>query len=541
MTVEDPHKSNFANRSFLLVEDFEAMRGILRDLLRRCGARRIEVAANAKDALALLQRNKCDIDVVLCDYNLGPGKNGQQLLAEARHEGLISAATIWIMVTAEKTTDMVMGAIEHQPDDYLLKPVTEAALQNRLEKLIKRKAALSDIAAAMRAGEYGKALELCKQRIAQDPGNPMEIMRLQAELLLLLGQPEQARLIFDAVLARRDVPWARLGLARLLIHAGDPGRARELLEQLIEDTPNYLESYDLLAQTHRRQGAWQDMQRVLTKAVEISPNSPQRQTALGESALRCEDLTVAEASFQKALKLAAQSSLKVPAPYLGLARVYSAQDKTGDALGLLSRLATDIEGDEATLQAKAEEVRVHHRAGNGELAAALTKEITERIQGGNQNLSPTATLDLAETFMLMGHKDTASNLLQFVVRNNHEDAELAGRVLEVFDQGGMGVEGQALVQSSRQQAIDAMNRGVQLASQGKLEEALAYLNQAKTLMPRNPRLLLNHSYVAISLLQKNGWRHDLESDARRSIATARQVAPGEKRCGELLAKLESLR
>lgn len=541
MAVADPHKSNFTNRSFLLVEDFEAMRCILRDHLRRCGARRIEVAANAKEALALMRRGMCDIDVVLCDYNLGPGKNGQQLLAEARHEGLVSAATIWIMVTAEKTADMVMGAIEHQPDDYLLKPVTEAALQTRLEKLIKRKAVLSEIAAAMRAREYGKALELCKKRIEQDSGNPMEIMRLQAELLLQLGQPEQARQIFNSILARRDIPWARLGLAKLLIHEGNVDQARELLERLIDDTPNYLESYDLLAQTYRRQGAWQDMQRVLGKAVEISPNSPQRQNALGESALRCEDLAIAEASFQKALKLSAQSALKVAAPYLGLARVYSSQHKTAEALGLLTQLAADIDGDEASLQAKAEEVRVHHGAGNTEAAAAATREIAERIEGGNQNLSPAATLDLAETFMLMGHKDTASNLLQFVVRNNHEDAELAAQVQDVFDKGGMGDEGRALVQSSRQQAIDAMNRGVQLASQGQLEEALAYLNQAKTLMPRNPRLLLNHSYVAISLLQKNGWRHDLEADARRSITTARQVAPGEKRCGELLAKLESLR
>lgn len=540
MAIEDPHKANFVNRSFLLVEDFEAMRGILRDLLRRCGARHIDLAANAKEALTLLRRRKNEIDVVLCDYHLGQGKNGQQLLAEARHEGLLSASTIWIMVTAEKTSDMVMSAVEHQPDDYLLKPVTEAALQSRLEKLIKRKLALSDIAAAMRAKEYVKALELCKKRIEQDPGNPMEIMRIQAELFLLLGQPDKARLIFDAILARRDVPWARLGLAKLLIQDGSQETAREMLERLIEDNPSLLESYDLLAHLHHRQGAWHDEQQVLHRAIKMSPNSPQRQTALGENALRCEDLELAEASFQKALTLAAQSALKVSAPYLGLARVYSAQNKAIDALKLLARLTADIDGDEIGLQAKTEELRVHHVAGNAEQAAAALKDITDRVHGGNHNLSPVATLDLAETIMGIGHKEMASGLLQFIVRNNHEDVELANRVVEIFDKGGMGDEGRSLVQSSRQQAVDAMNHGVQLASQGKLEEALAYLSQAKTLMPRNPRLLLNHSYVVISLLQKNGWRHDLDAEARRSITTARQIAPGEKRCGELLAKLESL-
>lgn len=540
MAVEEPGKANFATRSFLLIEDFEAMRSILRDLLRRCGARRIDVAANAKEAQQILRRSKGDIDVVLCDYHLGPGKNGQQLLAEARHDGLINTSTIWIMVTAEKTVEMVMGAFEHQPDDYLLKPVTEAALHTRLEKLIKRKAVLSGIAAAQRAKDYAKAIGLCHSALALDPGNPMEIMRIQAELYQLIGQADKARRIFEAILGRRDVHWARTGLAKIDIQEGHFGRARDQLEQLLADNPNCLEAYDVLAQAYRRQGAWHDAQRVLGDAVTVSPNSAQRQTALGECALRCEDMVIAEESFRKALKLSSQSAIKVPAPYLGLARVLTAQNKSGDALKLLAQLAGEIPGEESRLQAKAEEVRVHHAAGNPELAAAAAQEVTSAIQSGAHALSPGATLDLAETFMIMGNKTVASELLQFVVRNNHEDEALASRVLEVFETGGMGEEGRALVHSSRQQAVDAMDHGVKLASQGKFDEALEFLNQARALMPRNPRLLLNYSYVVISLLKNNGWRYDLATDARRAIATARQIVPGEKRCGELLAKLEAL-
>ncbi|MFZ4535822.1 tetratricopeptide repeat protein [Propionivibrio sp.] len=539
MSIEVLGKGVFANRSFLLVEDFEAMRVILRDLLRRCGARRIEVAANASEAMNILRRGKCD--VVLCDYHLGSGKNGQQLLAEARHEGLVNASNIWIMVTAEKTSEMVTVAVEHQPDNYLLKPVTQAALQSRLEKLITRKSALSNIAAAMRAKEYLKAVDLCKVRIKQDPGNSMEILRIKAGLYQLIGQPDKSRSIFDAILARHDVHWARFGLAKLHVLEGSLGRARDMLERLLEDNPSYLEAYDLLAHAYRRQGAWRDAQRVLTKAINASPNSPDRQNALGESALRCEDLNIAESAFKKALKLSAQSTLKTSAPYLGLARVFTAQSKPEEALKLLSQLANDIEGDEASLQGKAEEVRVHHASGNAKQAEAAAKEVTSRIQSGSQNLSPASTLDLAETFLLMGNKETACSLMQFVVRNNHENEELARRALEVFDKGGLGEEGRAMVQSSRQHATEAMNNGVRLASEGKLNEALEFLNQAKALMPRNPRLLLNHAYVVIALLQKNGWRHDMETDARRSITIARQIMPGEKRCGELLAKLESLR
>lgn len=540
MAVEEPGKVNFATRSFLLIEDFEAMRGILRDLLRRCGARRIDVAANAKEAQQVLRRCKGKVDVVLCDYHLGPGKNGQQLLAEARHDGLLNASTIWIMVTAEKTVDMVMGAFEHQPDDYLLKPVNEATLHTRLEKLIKRKAVLSGISAAKRAKDYAKAICLCQTALALDPGNPMEIMRIQAELYQLLGQTDKARRIFEAILGRRDVHWARTGLAKIDIQDGHFGRARDQLEQLLADNPNCLEAYDVLALAYQRQGAWCDAQRVLSDALDVSPNSAQRQTALGECALRCEDLPIAEEAFRKALKLSSPSAIKMPAPYLGLARVLTAQNKSGDALKLLAQLVSEVSGEESRLQAKAEEFRVHHALGNPALAATAAQEVTSAIRSGAHALSPSATLDLAETFMVMGNKTVASDLLQFVMRNNHEDETLASRVLKLFETGGMGEEGQALVHASRQQAVDALDHGVELASLGKFDEALDFLNQARALMPRNPRLLLNYSDVLISLLKKNGWRYDLASDARRAIATARQIVPGEKRCTELLAKLEAL-
>jgi hypothetical protein len=41
-------------------------------------------------------------DVVLCDYNLGDGKNGQQVLEETRVRNLMLPSSVWLMVSAEK-------------------------------------------------------------------------------------------------------------------------------------------------------------------------------------------------------------------------------------------------------------------------------------------------------------------------------------------------------------------------------------------------------------------------------------------------------
>lgn len=538
MLIDHCANNPFSTRRFLLVEDFDVMRGVLRSLLKRCGANQIDTAANAREALLHMQGSK--YDVVLCDFNLGPGKNGQNILEEARHDNLISHATIWIMITAEKTSDMVMGIAEHSPDDYLIKPIVEATLSNRLIKLIERKNALAEIAVAMRAKQYLQALDLCAKRLAQDKSNPIEVLRIQADLCQLTGKNEQAHAIYDALLARRSVPWAKLGMAKLSFHDKEYERARGLLEDLIAEHPNYIEAYDWLARVLHILGVNEAAERVLLRAATLSPNSATRQNALGNAALRCGHADIAEQAMRRAIKLGEQSALKSVDPYLGLARVHSASNRHQEALKVLGEVAKKFSTDEVKLQARVEEVRVLHLSGDAQGAAEVALDVITRVQGGKQNLSPGATIDLAETFMQMGNRDEASQLLQFVVSNNDEEEDIGLRAQAVFDRAGMGADGLALLGQSRQLARAAMNEGVGLLAAGKLPQALECMRAACAQMPRNPRALLNLAYVLIVMLEKNGWRRDIEDEARMTIVLARSIAPGKQRTGELLARLEAV-
>jgi DNA-binding response OmpR family regulator len=83
-------------------------------------------------------------DIILCDYNLGQGKDGQQVLEEARFREFMSPSTIFVMITAENTMDMFMGVLEYSPDDYLIKPFTKEALGKKLRDLIRKKENLKD-------------------------------------------------------------------------------------------------------------------------------------------------------------------------------------------------------------------------------------------------------------------------------------------------------------------------------------------------------------------------------------------------------------
>ena len=217
----------------LIIDDFQGMRTMLRDFVRLMGVTRIDTASNGKDAINQLGSSKYDI--VICDYNLGAGANGQQVLEEAKLRKLIGVSTIWVIVTAEKTTDMVMGAAEIKPDDYLLKPISQALLQSRLEKLIFRKQSMCDIEVAIHARDYSAAIAQCDLQLKAQAVNPQEILRIKSDVLLTLGDYPVARELFESVLALRSVPWAKTGLGKVLFYTQDYTGALQLFQQVLQE------------------------------------------------------------------------------------------------------------------------------------------------------------------------------------------------------------------------------------------------------------------------------------------------------------------
>lgn len=528
----------FGSRAFLLVEDFEAMRSVLRGLLRRCGAQRVDTAASGQEATNLLR--KTPYDVVLCDYNLGVGKNGQMLLEESRVKGWITPAAIWIMITAEKSADMISAAAENAPDDYLLKPITEGALQTRLQRLLDRKAVLADVVEAMQANDNRRALQLCTERLAAKK-NVTELLRLQAQLHQLLGETDRARAVYEAVLSRAEVAWAKFGLAKLQLDAGQHREALARLENIVREHPQYIEAYDSLANALEREGQVEQQMEILQRAVQISPNSPARQTAIGGAALRSGDHDLAAQAFQRSIKLSEHSGLKTPAPFLGLAKVQTETGAPNQALQTLSELVRQIDSDEAQVLAKGEEARAHQKAGNPEAAQAAARQAQERCMQAREPLSAQATLQVAEALMQAGQRSAASDLLQFVARNHHEDQDILARAQQVFDEGGMTDEGRGLLGASREQATEAMNEGVGLLAKGDLTAALQSMRKARDLMPQNPRVLLNLAYVAITSLEKGSGDSGLAEEAQSALATASRIKQGDARARDLSAKLAKWR
>lgn len=125
--------------NILVVDDVNAMRIQVRDLLRGFGFEKVTVVGNGEEAIDVLGNE--NIHLILCDWHMAP-IDGYELLTQVRK--LPNYQTVpFIMVTAESARENVIQAIESGVDDFLIKPLTRAKIQNKVYKVLIKKKVLS--------------------------------------------------------------------------------------------------------------------------------------------------------------------------------------------------------------------------------------------------------------------------------------------------------------------------------------------------------------------------------------------------------------
>lgn len=307
-------QQDFSKKKALLIEDMAEARIMQRKMLTDFGFTSIDIAMKAETAIDLLRSRS--FDVILSDYNLGNGKDGQQLLEEVRHSRLIPHTATYLMVTAETSIEMVMGAIEYQPDGYITKPFSQAVLQRRLGKLLETKERLYKVNVALDSNNFEEAISAAKQVMEKYPSLIGKCERIIGESLLEIKEYKKALSLFNKTLKNRKMPWALFGKAKSYFHMGELEKAEKNFRQLMLDNRFFVSAYDWLAKIQIAQDKPEEAQATLVEAIGRSPKNILRQMELGKISLSMNDPLTAEMAYRRAVFLAKYSCYNTAEVYL---------------------------------------------------------------------------------------------------------------------------------------------------------------------------------------------------------------------------------
>ena len=113
----------------LVVDDYNTMIRIIRNLLKQIGFEDIDDAADGSAALNKMREKRYGL--VISDWNMEP-MTGYELLKEVRADPGLSK-TPFIMVTAESKTENVIAAKKAGVNNYIVKPFNAATLKTKIE------------------------------------------------------------------------------------------------------------------------------------------------------------------------------------------------------------------------------------------------------------------------------------------------------------------------------------------------------------------------------------------------------------------------
>jgi tetratricopeptide (TPR) repeat protein len=514
-------------KKVLVVDDFASFRHTLKDMLRSFGITDIDDAGTGHDAIIKIAANKYNI--ILCDYNLGPGKDGQQLLEESKHRGFIDYSTIFMMITAENTMDMFMGALEYQPDDYLIKPFSKGVLEKKILGLIRKKETLKHIDKAIERNQLSIAIELCDDLINNRVINLSEVLKLKGECLIKRGSYQEAEGFYETVLTIGNLPWAMLGIGRIKFITGYYSEAREIFEDLITKNEHLMAAYDWLAKTHEKLGNPQDAQEILMRAVEISPKAILRQKTLGKLAYINKDLTIAKRALMQAVKQGKFSCFKSPSDYVTLAKVFVDSDVPEEGISTLKEAESEFaDVPDAALPIAVVECLAYSRMNKNEEAKSAARKAARALAESDKELPRELELEGAKAFLLTGEEEKGNEIVRRVVQSHHEDQEFIGFVQNMFAELRMEDKGHEIVTAARSEIVKLNNHGVQLVREGKLEKAVEYFDKAARTLPQNKTININAAHAIILCMQKHGTNERHLEDSMKYLNRSKSIDPSNK-------------
>ena len=504
-------------RSFkvLVIDDQQQVRHIIRESLYRLGIRQVLLAANAAEALKALRADK--VDLVLSDYNLGEGPDGQQLLEAARGGRLLGPVAPWIYITANALRADILAAGDFMPDGYIVKPFTDQLLSRYIEGLSARKQALAPLLLATDARLWDKVLVEAESFIKRGDALSIEGLKQKAQALMRLARFDEAQACYGLALdLNSELAWARLGHAQALRAQGKLEAARSALEQLTKSQPSFASAYDTLLEIAEEQGDQQAALDTARTVAELVPNA-KRKIRLGSMALAAGEAELAVKALEQAVAKNRHAVTPSHQESVLLAQALLDSGEPGRAATLAAEVAKRF-GDqaEARLLARAVNAQAQQRLGNESAAAALMDEVAQDLAPGGGALDEQHKLLLAKSALATGRNELGQQLIAEVARSDRP--LLLASALRAAAGTPAEAECRALVERVNAEMAEAL-AGLQRAKRsGDMAQALEVGERALQLAPQNFNVLIELCTLHLIAMGRSGEPERHRERARELLA-----------------------
>ena len=475
----------------LIIDDQSLSQSFLRYALEQLGYQNIILADRAQTALQLCRQNSYDL--VICDYNLSKGKDGYQLFDELKSRGLHKPACGVIFISAETDPALVHSVLELLPDEFRAKPFVIRDLQQRIERVLKRKQLLRPVYDLLEQNALSKALQHIDMQLGKAELHKIFplLLKIKGDILLQQANWDDAGVFFAAMLHIQPFGWARIGQVRCLLQKGNEEQAFTELEQMLKRQETRLFALDCLSDLEFRQKHYQQAQQHILAAADIAPRNLLRQQKLLQLSRLNHDYEIQYRAARDMVKFARNSMYEQPDLYLNMARAsidFALSTEDTEQQSRLNRQATlslnmvqqQFASHKLTEQQQVLQARIMYLQDHRDKAQQLLAELEPQPE----ITSLEDALDKAKALHEVGLADASRQLFRQITEycRKQQPEPVFMQYLQQEQQ-----ERERMPQGPR----ELNNTAVRLYQHGNWQEAFAAFVMAAQVMPKNAGIALN--------------------------------------------------
>jgi two-component SAPR family response regulator len=501
-------KLDYADKRCLVVEDRRPFLNLLKGLLSSLGAKKIDIELSAESALKAC--NKHSYDIVVCDLHLGNDKkNGFEFLEEVRKHQLIKPSTVFIMISGDSGRSMVLGSLEKQPDDYLIKPFSQAQLNSRITRAKNKRLTLASLYSLIEHKKYDLSIETCKHFL--DVGTKYNAYCTQTliQLYWQTKQYDEAELLLDKVLNEREIQWALSAMARTKLLQENYIDAIDLAKQAIDSLRNDVDSYDILADAYLKNDMPDEALKYIKIALDLSPLSIDRHYTVCNIARVNKDYQTAMESAQSIFELSQRSVHKNVNHMCSYIRsildaaenAFESKERNKlmlDALYAIKRIKLDNNtstvqnGFDFAIFEKLIEARIAFLNEQHSESKIALEEAQIKIEQQFTQYPVSLAAESLKTMLDLGDFEEAIKVRNAVSKQCSDlDSNIKNAIQDAFNQVG----------EKKEEYITFNKEGVQKYSEGQYQNAYDSFTEAKKISPLNIGVTLNLLQSIVKLLE----------------------------------------
>lgn len=517
---------DLATISALVVEANPTMRTQLRTMLNMSGISKVQFAVTAGVAVRKLRDTRYDL--ILCEYHLGDGQDGQHLLEDLRHHSIIPLTTLFVMVTGERQYERVVSAAELAPNDYILKPFAADTLHERIERSLEKREAFMPTYRLIELGNAPDAITACAAGEEQYPQWAIDFRRLRAELYLASGNADDAQRLYTEILLTRSIPWAKLGLAKTLYMQKRYAESEEILQGLVAENDLFLDAYDWLSRTREAAGELEGARSVLSTASSLSPHRIGRLRRLGELAIETGDHEGAEKVLSEVVRKGKYSDFRDPEDHVRLIQAQLGRGDTVQAEATIRDLERSMLGLDKTRSCSSlSSAMVHVKKGDHEKASEAIRALTSDSTN-TTGLSLSLKKELARACFASNMTEHGTEVILDIMRNAPDERTIESSKAILRDAGKPELCEQLTTQMQGE-VKDLVAEGARKAQGGDFDGAVQFMLSAVRKMPGNVHVLFNATLALLKHVENCGWNERFAEQARGLMERARLLDPGNAR------------